>query len=427
MGQLERRLSLRDGTVLAIGSIAGSGILFVPSLTYVVAGHDALVSWLGAMLLCVPMLFMFADMVRTVPDGSGIEGFVARGLGPHAAATVPVLFLALFFIGMPAGLLVAGDYLAHAVGGGGARIAGALAILCIAIVTNLLGVRAGAVVQNVVTCGLLAIAVGLIAVTFPQAVHHYDAVRPDLASALPILSGVVVAFWAFAGFENLTFIAGELRNPRRDFFLAAVFAFAAYGAIAIALTANIAGVIPRAQVNQVSGLLQLAQTIPPRPLSTWAVTILALALMQVNATSWVWGMSRLIFAASRADRLPGYFARLDERRLPRRAVWALGAVLAGVTCLFAVVPQLLVEALITASSVFVVLYVLCVVSYARSERSIAKRAASGALLVFLVATLGGAGLRVLYPIVALVLSFAASLLRGRLRLRRERASERTHG
>jgi len=41
------------------------------------------------------MLFMFTDMVRLIPDGSGIEGFIARGLGSHIAATVPLLFLSV--------------------------------------------------------------------------------------------------------------------------------------------------------------------------------------------------------------------------------------------------------------------------------------------------------------------------------------------
>jgi amino acid efflux transporter len=316
---------------------------------------------------------------------------------------------------MPAGVLVAGDYLAHAVGGGQTRLLGALAILGGAVATNLLGVRSGARVQTVVTWGLLAAGLLLIGLTFPQAVRHYDAVRPELASAGPALSGVVVAFWAFAGFENLTFIAGEFRNPRRDFFLAATFAFAAYGALAVALTANIAGVVPRAEVSQLGGVLQLAQTISPPWLATPAVTAFAVALMQLNATSWVWGMSRLTFTAARADRLPAYFARLDGRGVPRRAIWALGAVLLAVTCVFAGLPHLLVEALITASSAFVVLLLLCLISYARSETSAGKRIAAAVLLVFLVGTLGGAGPRALSPVVVLALSVAASLLRDRRR------------
>jgi amino acid efflux transporter len=71
----------------------------------------------------------------------------------------------------------------------------------------------------------------------------------------------------------------------------------------------------------------------------------------------------------------------------------------------------LVEAVITASSVFVVLYVLCIVSYLRSESSVRKRLAAAALLAFLLSTRGGAGLRALYPVIVLGLSVAFSILR----------------
>ena len=420
MAELQRSLRVWDGVGLAIGSIAGSGMLFLPSLTYAIAGHDVLLSWLGALLLCVPMLLMFTDMVRSVPDGSGIEGFVARGLGPHLAASVPVLFLALFVIGMPAGVLVAGDYLSQATTSPVARLVGALAVLGVALGTNLLGVRTGALVQNVVTWGLLGIGLALIGLTLPRAAGHYAVLQPELGAAGPILGGTAVAFWAFAGFENLTFIAGEFANPRRDFVLAVVLAVAIYGALAIALTANIAGTIPPAELNQLSGVLQLAQTLSPRWLATWAVTVFALALMQVNATSWLWGMSRLLYAAARAGRLPSAFGRLDRHDLPRRAIWTLGAVLAAVTCLFASLPGLLVEALVTASSVFVVLYLLCIVSYVRSERSTGRRIGAFALLVFLLSTLGGVGLRALYPLGVLALSVAAAIVRHRRRLRSSR-------
>jgi amino acid efflux transporter len=90
---LRRSLGLGAGIALAVGSVAGSGILFLPSLTYQIAGHDALVVWGAVTLLCFPLLLVFADMVRRVPDGSGLEGFIALGLGRHVAATVPPLFL----------------------------------------------------------------------------------------------------------------------------------------------------------------------------------------------------------------------------------------------------------------------------------------------------------------------------------------------
>jgi len=315
--QLRRALTLWDGMALAIGSIAGSGILYLPSLTYVLAGQDVLLVWLGGTLLCLPILFMFADMVRLIPDGSGIEGFVAHGLGAHVAATVPLLFLSVVVLGIPAGVLVAGEYLRAAIGGGTVvQFVGALAILVVAIITNLAGAAVGARVQQKVSWALLIVVVALCALSYPDTRHGYSAVRPAFGAPGSILSGIVVAFWAYAGFENLTFIAGEFRNPRRDFPLAMIVAFLVYGGLAVTLTVIIAALIPRNRVSNLIGLFQLAQRIRPAWLATSVIVVFALIVMQLNAASWLWGMSRLIYTAARNKGLPRWFAYVDSRDLP---------------------------------------------------------------------------------------------------------------
>jgi Secreted repeat of unknown function len=63
-GTTERTgLSRRQALPLAVGSIAGSGILFLPSAVYVEAGRNSLLVWLLATAACLPMLLMFEDMV----------------------------------------------------------------------------------------------------------------------------------------------------------------------------------------------------------------------------------------------------------------------------------------------------------------------------------------------------------------------------
>ena len=121
--QLQRTLGLGGGIALAIGSVAGSGILFLPSVIYRLAQHDALVVWALATLLCVPLLLVFGEMVRESHDGSGIEGFIARGLGPGFASCIPLLFALIFPPALAAATLVAGGYLEAADGRRVARAA----------------------------------------------------------------------------------------------------------------------------------------------------------------------------------------------------------------------------------------------------------------------------------------------------------------
>jgi amino acid transporter len=60
-------LSRRQAIQLAIGSIAGSGILFLPSAVYMEAGRNSLLVWVLSTAVCLPMLLMFEDIVRANP------------------------------------------------------------------------------------------------------------------------------------------------------------------------------------------------------------------------------------------------------------------------------------------------------------------------------------------------------------------------
>jgi amino acid efflux transporter len=413
---MQRTLSLPHGIALALGSIAGSGLLFLPSLTLVVGGRDVMLVWLAATLVCLPVLFLLADVVREFDSGDGIESLIARGLGPHVGAGVPVLFLSIVMLGIPAGSLIAGTYLAQAAGGGQAvEHLTALVIVGVAAGVNLAGIRVGARIQLVTAALMIAIGVALVALTSPDAAGGYDAVAPGAPDAGRLLSGVLIAFFAYAGFENLTFIAGEFRNPRRDFPLAMGAAFAAYGLLAIALTANLAAIVPAEQIDEVAGLSQLAKTIEPASLATGVITALALALMQVNANSWVWGMSRLVRSAAGAGRLPRSLAALDGRGVPRRAVALLSAGFLVTLGVAAFDEGLVIDLLVTASAGFVVLYLLAVLAYARRARGLGRRVLAGTLLLVLATLLANDALHALPAIGVIGLSAAASLVRTRRR------------
>jgi amino acid efflux transporter len=413
---MQRTLSLPHGVALALGSIAGSGLLFLPSLTLVVGGRDVMLVWLAATLVCLPVLFLLADVVREFDDGSGIEGLIASGLGSHVGAGVPVLFLAIVTLGIPAGSLIAGTYLAEAVGGGRAvEHLTALVIVGVAAGVNLAGIRIGARVQLVTAALLIAIGVALVALTAPEAAGGYDAISPGPPEPGSLLSGVLIAFFAYAGFENLTFIAGELRNPRRDFPIATAAAFALYGLLAVALTANLAAIVPAGQIDEVAGLSQLAETIQPATLATGVITALALALMQVNANSWVWGMSRLVRSAANAGRLPRSLAALDGRGVPRRAVALLTAGFLVTLAVATFDDKLVTDLLVTASAGFVVLYLLAVLAYARRAQGAGRRGLAGVLLLVLVALLANDALHALPAVGVIALSAGASLARARRR------------
>jgi amino acid efflux transporter len=412
---------------LAIGSVAGSGILFLPSAVYAEAGDASLVVWLVATVLCLPMLAMFDDMVRANPDGDGIEAFIRAGLGDVVGRCVPPMFLALVVVGLPAGAMVAGRYVAQAVGAGrAAAVLCALSLLAAAVAANLAGSRASARVQHAGTVALAAMAVGLVAAAAPGVSGGLDAVGPSLGHLGPVLPAVLLAFWAFAGFENLTFLSSELRDPRRDFLPVSAVALGTYGLFTILLTVAIAVRIPRTQVDEVTGLLQLAETVRPRSLVVGAVTGIAFGAMALNAVAWVWGVSQLVARAATTGAVPAALGRTTPTGVPRRAVLLLAALFAVTTTVLAASPGVVVDAVATAGAIFVVLYLLSIVSYVRVRGLTARSVPNLPLLAVLGAALVQSGWRSLYAVVVLAGSLAAQV--ARRRRRRRAAGERiAHG
>jgi amino acid efflux transporter len=409
-------LGRRQAIPLAIGSVAGSGILFLPSAVYAEAGRNSLLVWVLAPLVCLPMLLMFEDMVRANPAGNGIQACIRAGLGDVVGRCVPLLFLSLVAVGLPAGSLVAGRYVASALGAGeGVTVLAAALVLLAALLANLAGVRANARVQNAGASALLAMAAvllgsGALGGRFGSGMA---AVAPDVGSLGVVLPGVVLAMWTFAGFENLTFLSREFRRPERDFLPVGAAALGVYGLFTILLTVAIAMRVPRGGVDQVVGLLQLADTMRPRRVVVAAVTVTAFGAMVLNSVAWVWGVSRLVAGAADAAILPRALARTGRHGVPRRVLLLFGCLFAITIAVLAAVPGILVDTVATASAIFILLYLLCIVAYLRVRGLSPRSAANLPLLPLLAASLARSGWRSVYGLVALVLALTALLVQRR--------------
>ncbi|WP_409490935.1 APC family permease [Amycolatopsis sp. cmx-11-12] len=420
-GATSAGLTRRQAIPLAIGSVAGAGILFLPSAVYVEAGSNVLIVWVTSVLLCVPMLLMFEDMVRTNPAGDGIEAFVRIGLGDALARCVPAMFLALVVVGLPAGSLVAGRYVSQAFGSGPALVITAAAVLLLALGFNLAGVRTSNRVQQIGTWALIAMAVVLLVSALSRVRYGVETVIPDSTVLNVLLPTVVLAFWAFAGFENLTFLSREFRNPKRDFLPVSVIALTVYGVFTILLTLAIAFRIPLNEVDEVTGLLQLAGDLEPRRVALIAVTVIAFGSMVLNAVSWVWGLSKLIVDASSRSLLPVRFAVTDSAGTPRRALALLAALFTVVLAVLAIFPAIVVDALATASAIFILMYALCILSYLRVRGLTVRSGLNAILLVVMVLSLIQSGWRSLYGLVTLLAALAIHLYLGRRKTTKQAA------
>jgi basic amino acid/polyamine antiporter, APA family len=224
---LTRMLGFRDLTLLVIGCVIGSGIFLVPGLVIQQTGGYvgvALSVWLIAGLLSLLGALTCGELAAMDPKAGGLYVYIRDAFGPLPA------FLygwTLFFVlsnGAIATLAVAFTaYLDQLVPMGtvSAKLASVAMIVAIAAV-NIRGTRKSAGMQNWTTgfkiAALLLMAAGLMA-TGPH-LGQMGRLWPD-SFDLAMLSAAGVAMiavlWAYEGWQNVTFSAGEAVRPQTTF------------------------------------------------------------------------------------------------------------------------------------------------------------------------------------------------------------------
>lgn len=403
----DKKLGVLSGTSYAVGSIIGSGILFLPSLTYKLSGPDVFLSWLLATILCIPLLLVFYDMSKVTKTGEGVKGFIEHGLGKTAGSCFPILLLSTVSIGMPSSALIVGRFVKDYFNVNGIDYAVAFYLLLFGVISNLFGKNIGGKIQNIVSVSFIVVGVALFFFTLPEASGNYHKIVPhfDLKGTF---AGITMAFWAFAGFENLSFMTSDFKRPEKDFLLSMILALFVCGVIYLGLTANYAAIIPYEKVETVMGIFQLSKVVHPQAISGLVIVILSFLALKTNFNSWVRGLSQMIFNASRDGNLPKLLS--ENRNAPTYLLASLFSLSLMLSMIF---PSFLETGLVIVSSNFVVIYVLTLISYLRGKWSVGRKSMAITTLVILVISLGTSGEKLLYPILVFLITFLVFKLKSK--------------
>ena len=250
---LPRRLGLWSAVAVVIGTTIGSGIFRSPaSITNRLPGPLPLLSvWVigGALALCGALTL--AEIAGAFPHTGGVYVFVREGWGRLPAflfgwaELVIIRAAALGAIG-----ITFAEYLLRVLGfdptkapyDAYAHYVAAIAIIAMGGV-NIVGVRLSSWVQNITTIakyvGLLLIVIVAITLGFPRTGGHFTPAAPAGSFSISAFGlALVSVLWAYDGWADLSFISGEVKDPRRNMPRALI--LGALAIIAIYLLANVA-------------------------------------------------------------------------------------------------------------------------------------------------------------------------------------------
>lgn len=319
---LDRGLGWLSAAALLTGTVIGTGIFLVPSTIARETGSIAGVFgvWIFGGLLSLAGALSYAELGAALPEAGGEYAFLRRAYGPFwgflfgwqqvligktgSLATMAVafaLFLAHFAPALEQPWLEWPDRF-HLTG------IQLVALLAIAALTalNIRGLLLGGLTQTVLTALKVGAIVGLAALALIMGQgdwSHFSApALPSATESVPwsaFLTALVAVLWAYDGWNNLTMVGSEVRDPQRVVPL--VLVLGTLGVMLIYLFANVAYLyaLPLGQVASADRVAQQVAVAVLGDAGSIGITVAAMISSLAALNGSILSGSRVAYAMAR--------------------------------------------------------------------------------------------------------------------------------
>jgi len=391
---LVRELSAIDVVIWAVASPAASGMLYyqVSTATKYAGANAALSFFIGGVTL-IPIVLCLAYMLQVMPRSGGMYVSMSRLVDPTVAFVFSWLYvlgnglttgvMAWVATGVLGSALALGGHAAHVVSlvsagtwmseVGGRTIVSLIALVFFFLIT-MYSLRAVKWVMRIIfivpliaTLAFVGIflavgpagAQGAFDATWGTGVFNQviDAAKANgwtnpTFSLDNTLLMLLVVYWAFVGWESVTFAAGEVKTPKRSLFSGLIGGFVLTWVLYIAL--GFSAWYPYTNSGFISAYTYLYDkfpavlatvmpiTRPSVPLFAGSLTPNAMlgVLLMIMTSLWFYNTvppvlvatSRLVFAMSFDRALPEQFSRISSKAVP---TWGVAlAFVGGIVAIF---------------------------------------------------------------------------------------------
>lgn len=334
---LKRELGLRDLTLFAIACVTSAR--WIPIAAH--AGPSSVTLWiLAAVLFMAPLTVAVAVLVAKYPGAGGLYVWTRQDFGPWSGfLSFWVYWMGTAFLFPTASLLYTrvgfsmfGPWSARLGEDRFYLLAATIAVIWIALGSNLVGMKIGKWTENLGGLATWAVGILLVAVAWMVWERRGSATPMHIA---PKWSWGTVNFWAaiayaMSGMECPGMMAGETRNPERTMRRAGWIATAFAAAFYISATVAFLIVLPPEQISELNGYANVGDSAGTLLHAPWLSALLAL-LVILGGLGFIGGLgastSRLPFAAGADRLLPPAFAKIHPRwGTPYVSILALGFV-----------------------------------------------------------------------------------------------------
>jgi len=334
---LHRELGLRDLTLFAITCITSAR--WIPIAAH--AGPGSITLWiLAAVFFMAPLTVAVAALVAKYPGPGGLYLWTRQDYGPWAGFLsfwvywigTAFLFPSAALLYVRVGFSMFGTSFARLGDNRFCLLAATLAMIWIALGSNLIGMKVGKWTENLGGLATWAVGVVLVVVAWMVWTRRGSATPMHLA---PKWSWGTVNFWAaiayaMSGMEGPGMMAAEIRDPERTMRHAGWIASAFTTLFYVSATIAFLVVLSPAKISELNGYAEVGDSAGMLLRAPWLSPLIAL-LVVVGGLGLIGGLgaatSRMPFAAGVDRLLPPAFGKIHPRwGTPYISILALGIV-----------------------------------------------------------------------------------------------------
>jgi len=363
-------LGLFSTIMLVVGGVIGSGIFRKPGVMAAELGSPELLLlvWVLAGVITLFGALTNAEIASLIPETGGQYVYFERMYGPFFAFLYGWAIFAIIQCGSIAAVAyVFAEYATHFVAlpelspalaewhfhlpfigditplkeFGTKGLAATLIVLL--TVVNFIGVRFGGLVQNVFTVAKVAAMLLLVVGAFllPTGGSAANFTTPSATvhlSGLALFAGIAAAlqgaFWAYDGWNKLTYIAGEVKQPQRNIPLGLLWGMLGVTAVYLLMNLAYAYVLP---IDEMARSKLVAADVADKMFQGGGRWIAALVMLSTFGTTnaIIMATARVYFSMARLNVFPRFIGDVHPRfhtpgaSLVVQGVWSVALLYSG--------------------------------------------------------------------------------------------------
>ena len=327
MAELKRHLGLWGAASIGIGAIIGAGIFVMSGVASGLAGPAVILSFLIAGVIAFFTALSSAELSSFITEAGGSYIYTHKAFGKFWGFVVGWMQSFDYIVGASAiSVGFAGYFIYFA---GIQQIAQNIIIIAVVmplilVLINMIGIREAAGANNLlvgikVTALALFVIVGLFFLFSHGNFSNYHPFFPRGFAGM--LSGAALIFFAFIGFNTITMIAEEVKDPERNVPRSLVFAFLICTLLYIGVSVVEVGLVDWKIIGASDAPLDLALGFATNNIVLLKFVSISALFATASATmASILGGSRAVFSMARQRVLPGMLAKISKNGIPVNAV-----------------------------------------------------------------------------------------------------------